>query len=592
MKKPRSATVAIVVFILSLSALIAFYPTAFASTTPLPGYTAMPDRPTQTEVGVSPNFVGVGQDVTVNIMTYPAPSGPTYEAQTLVPLLKGGFSGISITIRDPSGNENTFMPVDETLEQIDINEPGRAQIVGHLQFRYTPSQVGEYTLTASFPGEFYTTDNQYEPAKLSVYFLPSTSTKPAILTVQQEKVVESGLLTGWPWSPLPQNFWNNPVQINNREWAQISGDWIQTDYDIGASNYNPYSTAPNSPHILWAKEIGDGGLPGGIWGSLPYSSGSKTPVVLNGKIYQNSRSGYFECVDLRTGQKLWEVPGGIMGAQRIDPQYQTASQLNEGQIDEWLWDGLGTGFVSGGDGTWKRYDPFDGDLIQTIRNVPTDFRGIRYEDGNPVVFCVETDLSLWNTTLPLKVPYCNLIKWDLSKVSASDWRRGVVWNVSIMQDDFVSIADNNFHGPKVYPFPGADVVIVKTHNAMQIMAGYSYTTGEFLWKNNATVLNNDVRPYGIATSWSGPYIMHDTASASYVAYDVKTGREIWRTPEEEKPWAVLPAYTFVYHDGVHFIGSYDGHVYAYDTNTGQRIWQSDYVGGEWETIYGNQPFNG
>ena len=155
-----------------------------------------------------------------------------------------------------------------------------------------------------------------------------------------------------------------------------------------------------------------------------------------------------------------------------------------------------------------------------------------------------------------------------------------------MQDDFVSVGDNNFHGPKVYPYWGADAVIVKTHNAMQIMAAYSYTTGEFLWKNNATVLNNDVVPIGIATSPSGPYIMHDAASTSYVAYDVKTGQEIWRTEPEDLPWSILPSYEFVYHDGVHFIGSYDGHVYAYDTNTGEELWQSDYTGEEWKQFMG------
>jgi WD40 repeat protein len=117
-------------------------------------------------------------------------------------------------------------------------------------------------------------------------------------------------------------------------------------------------------------------------------------------------------------------------------------------------------------------------------------------------------------------------------------------------------------------------------------------TGAFLWKNNATVLNVDVRIEGIATSPAGPLIMADGASNNFVAYDVKTGREIWRAPTGDLPWAMLPAYTFCYNNGVTFMGSYDGYVYAYDITNGKLIWKSDYIGAEDEAIYGNQPFTG
>lgn len=577
-------------------------PAAFAQTE-LPGYTPMPDRDTWTEVGLSPNFVGVGQEVTVNIMTYPGPSGPTYEAQYLVDELHGGFEGITITIKHPDGSEETYMPIDETLAQVGIQIPGVAQIVGHLQFRYTPTEVGEYEFTASFPGDFYTTDNIYEPGKLSVYYKPSASTKPAILTVQQEKVIESGLLTGWPWSPLPENYWENPVQTDNREWYQISGDWTKKEYDNAASKYNLYSTAPSSPHILWRRTLTEGGLPGGFWGSLPYSTGgyfASTPIIMDGKIYTNGRPGYFECINLRTGEKMWEAPGSIVGGQRIDPAFQTHTQQAEGFIDRWLWGNvIGTASLRGG-GTaeWYRYDPYDGHRVQTIANVPPDLSGIKFEDGNPIIWCVQASLSTWNTTLPMKISYCNLIKWDYSKmvstqvyrnIYSNDWMDGVVWNVSVMSNDQVSVGDNNFRGPNVYPFWGANVVVVKTPNAMQTAVGVDMTTGAIKWRNNNMVLDIDVLTEGIASSPNGPLIKQDGASPNFVAYDLQTGQEIWRASTGELPWSLLPSYEHVYHDGVHFMGSYDGHVYAIDTDTGQRVWQSEYLGEQWETIYGNQP---
>ncbi|MFW9847305.1 MAG: hypothetical protein ACFFD6_11180, partial [Candidatus Thorarchaeota archaeon] len=116
----------------------------------------------------------------------------------------------------------------------------------------------------------------------------------------------------------------------------------------------------------------------------------------------------------------------------IDPVYQTAAQLKEGGIDSWLWSGTGGGgFIGRSSSTWKAYDPFDGDLMWTLENAPTDLMGIRYEFGSPYIFCVQADLSTWNTTLPMKISYLNLIKWDYNKLfettvysnrRSPDWR--------------------------------------------------------------------------------------------------------------------------------------------------------------------------
>jgi len=599
MKNNKNKTLTTIAMILTLtSIMLTAMPTAFASYTKLPGYTPMPDRDTQTEVAVSPTLVGLGQQVLINIIIYPGPSGPTYEAQYLVGGLTGGFRNVSITITHPDGTKETFKPIDETLEKVGIKIPGLAQIVGHLQFYYKPTKTGTYTLNASFPGQFYTTDNISPTAKLSVYYKPSKSTKPATFTVQEKEVL-AGILNGWPWQPLPKNYWENPVQTDNREWAAISGDWLQKAYDSWGSKYNPYTTAPNSPHIIWKRQLEFGGLAGGMWGSLPYDSGrfffTETPIVLNGKIYRNTPKGTFECIDLRTGEKYWEAQGTIYGGQHCILPWQTAAQTSEGYLPCWLWGGFGTD-------TWYRYDPYDGRVIHTIKNAPTDIsdgkRAVKFQEGTPIVWVVQANLALWNKTKPLKLPYVNLIKWNLTKmittivyaqVYSNNWKDGIEWNVSAQTGDLVDIGDNNFRGPTVYPYYGAGVVIVRTPNAMQIMAGFDMKTGKLLWKNNATVLNIDVLSEGIATSPYGPHIMQDGASPNWVAYDVKTGKEVWRAPSGELPWGALPSYECIYHNGVHFLGSYDGHVYAYNSTNGKLVWKSDYIGESWEYIYGNAP---
>ena len=167
-----------------------------------------------------------------------------------------------------------------------------------------------------------------------------------------------------------------------------------------------------------------------------------------------------------------------------------------------------------------------------------------------------------------------------------------MWNVSAMQSDFVSIGDNAFRAPIAMPYRDANVVVVRSPNAMQIMAGYDYTTGNFLWKNNATVLNIDILVQGVSTSSSGPMIMLDSGSNDHVAYDVKTGQEIWRASRGELPWSQVPAYTYVYHNGTLFTGSYDGYVRAYSTNDGKLKWTSDFAGTNTESVVGTYPFNG
>jgi outer membrane protein assembly factor BamB len=354
-------------------------------------------------------------------------------------------------------------------------------------------------------------------------------------------------------------------------------------------------------------QTSQGGLPGGIWGSLPAPEDSAAGVILNGNYYRNTADGEFQCIDVRTGELLWTAAGSITSAQSIIPAFQTESQLSQGGVSQWLWGGtstmlgLGTMAFPGSD-TWTQYDPFDGHVIKKITDVPTTLTGISFTYGSPVAWCAQADMTTWNTTEPLKISSVNLIKWDYSKlnlrigslvnVPTTDWQSGVVMNVTVNLGDLSEPGDNAFRGVVAIPYLEANVVVVKSINAMQTMAGYDMDTGALLWKNNATVLDIDVLAQGIATSQSGPLLKQDGATPNLVAYDVKTGKEIWRAPSGELPWGMLPTYSYIYHNGTHYIASMDGHVYAIDQNSGDIAWTSDYIGESWETIYGNQPITG
>jgi outer membrane protein assembly factor BamB len=598
----KAASIAFIL-LLALSSC-AFTGAALAKT-----YTAMPPRPTTTAVGVSPTLIGVNQQMLITIMVEPAPTEPTWYAQDLVNVYPSGWVNISCTITSPDGKQDTFMPVDFTMAQIGINIPGASEVVGSLVFYYTPTETGNYSITASFPGQTFTTDQEYANMNLTVYCQPSTS-QPTTFTVQQDPV-NAGIINGYPWQPLPDGYWSTPVFTNNREWSVISGPWIESGYNNMWSDYNPYSTAPSSPHIVWASTADNGtidasGLAGGVFGSLAYSNsvGGSGNIILDGNIYQNDISGTtFECISLQTGQVKWHASGSIQGAWRFNGAYQTSSQQNEGGVSEFLIGGIGGSSTGTGSTTWTLYSPADGHVIRTLTNVPADLDIIKYEDGSPIFWCTQENLNTWNTTIPLRLSYDNLICWNFSaltktvgyaQVNSNNWLQGIQYNVSVMlpaSQQVVSPGDNNFRGSDPYPFDGAGVVIVRSINAMQIMSGYDMATGKLLWVNNATVQNMDVQAGGIATSPNGPILTQDGAG-EFVAYNVKTGQEEWRASAGNMPWAIIPSYLFAYDNGVNFMGSYDGHVYAYNTTNGKLVWQSDYVGYDTETVYNNQPFNG
>lgn len=606
----------IVIFTLAIlmtSEICMFTPTVLAQTT-LPGYTAMPDRATFTTVGVAPTLVGLGQEVVIDIIINPAPNNPTYNA-----LPYPAYANVTCTITLPDGTKNTFMPTDSavTAQNNGVATPGLSTAAGHLKLTYTPTMVGNYSVTASCPGLFTTTDEQYASMKLSVYYKPSSSTQAATFTVQEEPVL-NGLLNGYPWSPLPNTYWENPVSTDNRDMSTISGAWVMSQYDVLRTCYNPYSTAPLSSHIVWANEFLSAGLAGGVWGSDALNQATAGgSIILNGKIYQASatKASSFDCIDLQTGEVLWTASGSIVGAQQLDILYQNEGLDNMGGVKNVLW-GWKTSQVNTGSNTWVQYDPDTGAVSLTLTNVPTNIQYIQYDNADNIFWIVQTNLMTYNTTKPLEFSYCNLIKWDFSQLVSgtiqngtrmnwlgqnimdTNWMHGIVFNVSIadLPGQIVNFGAANVQQIVPYPFSGAGVVVVKNANNMELLAGFDYDTGALLWVNNATGSQYDTAGTCMGSGPNGPFISltcdPDTGELCISAFDVKTGERIWKAPTGDLPWSQIPSFLYLYNNGTDFFGSYDGYVYAYDSQTGKLVWKSDYVGDEWESIYGHQVFNG
>ena len=85
------------------------------------------------------------------------------------------------------------------------------------------------------------------------------------------------------------------------------------------NNYNPYTTAPTTAHILWTKPEAFGGIIGGEYGTSETSNFYSTaqyepkfaPIIMDGILYYTQYPGSganpagWVAVDLHTGQTLW-----------------------------------------------------------------------------------------------------------------------------------------------------------------------------------------------------------------------------------------------------------------------------------------------
>ena len=109
--------------------------------------------------------------------------------------------------------------------------------------------IGPYTATM-FGAPIYLDSAYYKPSECPV----------VTLTVQNETVAS------WQGAPLPTDYWTRPININNREWWEIGGQYPFAGQGGGpgypentnayASNYKftPYVEAPNTAHVAWKRQ--------------------------------------------------------------------------------------------------------------------------------------------------------------------------------------------------------------------------------------------------------------------------------------------------------------------------------------------------
>ncbi len=505
-------------------------------------------------ITVAPTLVGVGQKPTVNLWIYPLPSNYLYGTYYK------GFFGVTVTFVKPDGTKDTFMPVDGTGQYV----PGETQALGAIYFTYAPDMAGNWSVSFTMPAQNITD-------KTGTVLYSACTSNTFYFTVQTDPVL-AGLLNGYPWSPLPNpnTFWNYPISPNNREWYQISGDWLQGSSGTGSTVpsflgvtchvWQPYGSAPNTAHIVWDQPLKIGGLIGGDFGSISYASGTaggRGEVVMSGKVFVNiPNANMFECIDLATGSVLYKASGSITCGIRLPGNANSQNSIINGENNQVVlassFGSIPTPYLFGTSGsTWNYYDPFTGALMRSIVNCSSGFEIV---DGTNFAYAAASG---------------KLSAWNMSKVVNNNWPTGVTWTRQLP----VSLLGTY---PSLFGMStDASTLVLKTPNQYW---GYSAKDGTQLWNFTLTypvLQNEEVALYGV-----DDFIIFDPVAATFNCYSMLTGALLWTSPSySSTPWAttwtVYGSETNDY-EKLYLILP-DGTITALSLATGKEVWRSQSI---------------
>ncbi len=617
MQKLKGKTMAILV-----SLLLTFSMTASMTLLQNASASSAPQIPTYAFVNVAPDPAGAGQ--TVNIGFWLDIPPPTANGA-----LGDRWEGLKVVVTAPDGTTTTLGPFasDDT---------------GGTHADYTPTAVGNYTVAFSFPGQTLRGGTYAgEPsgylglAFIGDYFEPSSATTTFM--------VQSTAVPSVPQTPLPTNYWSRPIESVKDLWYTISGNWLgfgampfanTGEYNI-TGNYNPYSSAPTTAHIIWTKPVAFGGLVGGEFGGTSTSnfySASQyepkfAPIIMNGILYYTlypttctAPEGWV-AVNLQTGQTLWtkNTTDALRCGQILD--YVSPNQY--GSI-AYLWSnpsvpGLAatTGPNING-GTWNMWDAMTGNFILSIVGNPAGtvtaggsamtttedangdligyYTNVSYAmPGNPYTPVVAESLNMWNSTQAILyptgfVPGVTVANWMWRPVvdSTVNFDAGIVWSVPLP----LSLSGVPLPASLSITTVNSGVVLLTSettadlagffNTGFAIQAGYNANTGAQLWMTNRT-LNPFTRDQYTAAG-NGLFYYIDADTGTLTAYSMTTGTLAWGPvaltgtngifPVPD-PYDSIGGYISLPANGVLYTFGFGGDIWAVNTTTGAILWYTN-----------------
>jgi outer membrane protein assembly factor BamB len=274
--------------------------------------------PTHVYLMAAPNPVGVGQQFNLVMFNPQVPPSAS--------LTNDIRYYYTIDVKKPNGDTETLPPAgSQNSGSVAtggvIDGKFVSDSTGSCFTTYVADQTGNYSFTVNFQELHYNWHGS--SGELDYYgttFLASSYT--LTVPVQDEQV---GLIGLPNLSPLPTEFWTRPIEGQNTAWYTVSSNWLSGAHDRdnggGENRYQAEGIAPNSPHILWTRPTEDNGIVGGNISRAgnAFNAGSQyqprftNQIIMYGRLYYSPNlytsggSNLLDCVDLKTGELLWET---------------------------------------------------------------------------------------------------------------------------------------------------------------------------------------------------------------------------------------------------------------------------------------------
>jgi hypothetical protein len=532
MQKIKNKTLAILIAALLIISMA-------SSTVILQSVNATTNAHSTAWITAAPNPIGVGQTTIIGMgLVQVNPLSQLLTTSTVANV----WNNFKLSITDPNGAISTAGPFT-------------ADYTAVSSYAFTPTILGNYTITFIFPGQLV---NDYG---FDLYYEPSNST--ITLTVQEEPIL------ALPLNPLPTDYWARPINWQNVLWWSISGNWLGIQsWTESTGSVNPYTTAPATAHIMWTKPLEFGGQ---IGGGSPYNQTETSnyytgksyqwpftpPVIINGVLYYNSPSNIapdygFYAVDLRNGQTLWynngtnQSPtnptsyGGFSLPVTHWPgisygQVYTYHNPNEVGGIPYLWG------VSG-----STYSLFDANTGRWILNVVGSTGGTAIIDPQSelLVYTLRAInnttgwLAMWNSTKCLgKAGFAvNSIEFRPPSGATLQWSTGVEWNVTVPLYPYSfpasgSVAIGGINDGVILVLGTEQVLtgLVYQPQNYQCEAGYSATTGQLLWGpvNRTLGMGPETSQLRMEAMADGIYTEHNKEDNTYYGFSIHTGQQLW-----------------------------------------------------------------
>ncbi|MEJ2244138.1 MAG: PQQ-binding-like beta-propeller repeat protein [Candidatus Bathyarchaeota archaeon] len=527
--------------------------------------------PTFLQLSAAPSPVGVHQTLNVNtFLTKPPLTGGMGGSGVM-------YEGIIVEVTKPNGN-------------VDEYGPYTTDSTGGAWFSIDPDMVGSWTLQAHYPEQRveYMASSFMGPSVFYNFTYAASDSDIVTVDVQEEDAQWNYRIPS-----LPEEYWTRPIYSTNWEWGEkLGGSWfglaapafaVTGRYDANG-NFNPYSLAPNSGHIMWSKATHNGGQPGGpIYSDQSGNFKTTTiinnyfdPIVVNGILYYAEHAGPsnnvvgWNAVDIRTGELVWtrETTENL----RLGQSFRTKSIQEYGSWSV-LYGAVGGGFFSSVT-ELNIYDAFSGEYLASIENPQStsflmdDTYG---QEGTLLAWYTEGgNLTMWKSN--------NLYGGDdlvLSVSGTYNWSDGVEWSVPMPNElDGESLSLSvGATTPEVIllrqtPSPGQ---FISLSLGWQVTAGMDARTGELLWGpvNQTIPMFEDI---SIIAAGEGAYVLHNKDTNEAYGYSLENGNRLWGPVKlPGNAWSTITRSGDIAYGKV-FIWDYGGYCSAINLQTGNIEW--------------------